>query len=617
MADGDDAATECPSTTAGLQTALDSGKNIFLGPGTLEITAVLSTHTGRHVHGSGVGVTTIKWADSAVPSAAPRYGGCVFINSAVGSNGTLRTGVGDSDIAFSDLTIDGNEAGQGALDPGAADHVGINLAFVDGIRLTNVEVKNFLQTGIYINASRRLFVDGLYLENNGAYGGGGYSQNGLAIVIGTVVSGYGRSAVIKNVISDTVFDAHMQCYWSDVTYSNITIRGGGKFGFEVETTSTNTDIARITIENVIAHNLTRQFFTFGQVSGSGTTLSDVLIRNCESVFDSSAHTNFAVRFGPDSNCILKRCQLVGCTFVNCNSADQNNIPFFFHSTTNATPSEDILVKDCVFIGGAPSSTTTGSHGLDVRGNNKRVRIEGNTITDATGAGIIVRTQTASCSIDGLDIIGNKILNSTSNGIAVLCTVASTTIKNVNVLNNYVEDACEATQTAGMYIGPTTGSSTMQNVSIRGNRVNQASSTTMTRGLTIEAGASSTSNLYYIADNEIINMDSGSDLAYANTGTHTNVHFDDPVVHGADIGSAATVTLRRGRFFHVTGTTAITTLNPQVTWERRPITFIMDSTASFTDGGNMKLAGNGPNTADDTITMAYDGTSWYEIARSVN
>lgn len=44
---------------------------------------------------------------------------------------------------------------------------------------------------------------------------------------------------------------------------------------------------------------------------------------------------------------------------------------------------------------------------------------------------------------------------------------------------------------------------------------------------------------------------------------------------------------------------------------------MDSTASFTDGGNMKLSANGPNTADDTIVMQYDGTSWFELCRSVN
>ena len=42
-----------------------------------------------------------------------------------------------------------------------------------------------------------------------------------------------------------------------------------------------------------------------------------------------------------------------------------------------------------------------------------------------------------------------------------------------------------------------------------------------------------------------------------------------------------------------------------------------SVLTFTDGSNLKLAGNFVTTADDTITLAYDGTNWYEICRSVN
>jgi hypothetical protein len=48
-----------------------------------------------------------------------------------------------------------------------------------------------------------------------------------------------------------------------------------------------------------------------------------------------------------------------------------------------------------------------------------------------------------------------------------------------------------------------------------------------------------------------------------------------------------------------------------------ITLIFDGALTFTDGNNLKLAGNFVTTADDTITLAYDGTNFYEIARSVN
>ncbi len=42
-----------------------------------------------------------------------------------------------------------------------------------------------------------------------------------------------------------------------------------------------------------------------------------------------------------------------------------------------------------------------------------------------------------------------------------------------------------------------------------------------------------------------------------------------------------------------------------------------STAQLTDGSNLKLAGNGPNTADDSITLVSDGTNWIETGRAVN
>jgi hypothetical protein len=39
--------------------------------------------------------------------------------------------------------------------------------------------------------------------------------------------------------------------------------------------------------------------------------------------------------------------------------------------------------------------------------------------------------------------------------------------------------------------------------------------------------------------------------------------------------------------------------------------------TFTDGSNLKLAGNFVTTADDTITLVSDGTNWNEMARAVN
>lgn len=86
--------------------------------------------------------------------------------------------------------------------------------------------------------------------------------------------------------------------------------------------------------------------------------------------------------------------------------------------------------------------------------------------------------------------------------------------------------------------------------------------------------------------------------------------------GADVASAAAIT-PSGNIFHVTGTTNITSITSTTVIAGTTITIIFDDVLTFTDGSNLKLAGNFVTTADDTITLTYDGTNWYEVARAVN
>lgn len=86
--------------------------------------------------------------------------------------------------------------------------------------------------------------------------------------------------------------------------------------------------------------------------------------------------------------------------------------------------------------------------------------------------------------------------------------------------------------------------------------------------------------------------------------------------GANVASAATITVS-GKIFHVTGTTTITSVSATGVSAGTEITIIFDGVLTFTDGSNLKLAGDFVTTADDTITLVYDGSNWYETARSVN
>jgi|GEM_PF-6329681 len=86
--------------------------------------------------------------------------------------------------------------------------------------------------------------------------------------------------------------------------------------------------------------------------------------------------------------------------------------------------------------------------------------------------------------------------------------------------------------------------------------------------------------------------------------------------GADVASAAAI-VPTGNVFHVTGTTNITSITSTGIQAGTFITIIFDGILTFTDGSNLKLAGNYVTSADDTISLVYDGTNWYELCRSGN
>lgn len=87
--------------------------------------------------------------------------------------------------------------------------------------------------------------------------------------------------------------------------------------------------------------------------------------------------------------------------------------------------------------------------------------------------------------------------------------------------------------------------------------------------------------------------------------------------GAAVASATALPVPTGRVFHVTGTTTVTSVLATGITAGTVVTIIFDGILTFTDGSNLVLAGDFVTTANDTITLAFDGTSWFELSRSVN
>ena len=71
----------------------------------------------------------------------------------------------------------------------------------------------------------------------------------------------------------------------------------------------------------------------------------------------------------------------------------------------------------------------------------------------------------------------------------------------------------------------------------------------------------------------------------------------------------------GSVFVINGVVGFATLNGG--WAGRKVTLEFKAALTVSDGASMKLAGNFVTTADDTLTLVHDGTSWVEVCRSVN
>lgn len=87
--------------------------------------------------------------------------------------------------------------------------------------------------------------------------------------------------------------------------------------------------------------------------------------------------------------------------------------------------------------------------------------------------------------------------------------------------------------------------------------------------------------------------------------------------GSAISSAAALPVPTGNVQHVTGTTGVTSISTTNLGSGLCTTLIFDDALTVTDGSNLKLAGDFTTTADDTLSVCFDGTNWYETARSIN
>jgi len=158
-----------------------------------------------------------------------------------------------------------------------------------------------------------------------------------------------------------------------------------------------------------------------------------------------------------------------------------------------------------------------------------------------------------------------------------------------------------------------------NFQIIGNRITEGAfgSPNQTYAITLGAGAS---EYYVITDNYLLGNGTGSFSDISTSATY-NFIVDRNIVDVTDftIASPADNSLEippDGNYFYITGTNNITSMS--ASWGSREVTLMFADILTFTDGGNLSLAGDFVTTGSDTITLrANYGGAWYEVSRSIN
>jgi len=85
--------------------------------------------------------------------------------------------------------------------------------------------------------------------------------------------------------------------------------------------------------------------------------------------------------------------------------------------------------------------------------------------------------------------------------------------------------------------------------------------------------------------------------------------------GATVASASALPVPIGRVVHVSGTTGITSVLATNLEVGTVVTLVFDAELDVTKGSNLVIEDNFHALANSTLTIAYDGTNWYEVTRS--
>lgn len=226
----------------------------------------------------------------------------------------------------------------------------------------------------------------------------------------------------------------------------------------------------------------------------------------------------------------------------------------------------------------------------------------------------------------LDLAGGqvKLVSKDDVASAISLTANVGTSETIVVTNTKgtAEGAITLTSTAG---GVDIDAAAAKNVDISGGQVLLSSKDNAASAIALTTNVGTTETIVLTntqgTDAAAINLTAtaGGVTAAVAAGKAITLNGTTNLKVGSNVASPAggELDIGDGNYFYITGTNNITSIAAADSTAGRMIVLRFADILTFTDGNNLKLAGNLATTADDTITLICDGTNWYEMARSVN
>jgi len=255
-----------------------------------------------------------------------------------------------------------------------------------------------------------------------------------------------------------------------------------------------------------------------------------------------------------------------------------------------------------------------------------------TNTQGTAEGAITLTSTAG-GIDAdaaagknIDLAGGQVLISSkdnaANAIALTANTGATETIVVTNTQGTDESAISAISTAG---GVNIDAAAAKNVAIDGGQVliGSKDDAASAIALTTNVGTSETIVVTNTQGTDAaaiaLTATAGGITATPAAGKAVTLAGTTNLKHGSDVASPAggELDLGDGTYFDITGTNNITSIAAADATDGRMLVLRFEGILTFTDGNNLKLAGNLVSSADDVITLMCDGTNCWEMGRSVN